>query len=401
MTRRACVLGAGNSAHTVAGLVAALPDWECHVFAPRKDRAELWRDGIARGGIHVCYGADDDHLVIRGRPVAVSKEAKDVVPGCEVLILCLPAMAYDDHLRAVAPYVDQGAWIGTICAANGFDWCVDEAMAAVGRAPDSYRVFSLQNLPWACRVNDYGVEIDVMGTKPFMEITSRPIGQVEEIGEIMGRLVRVPMPHEPGGFLGFGLSNIAQIIHPCVMHGNFFDWDGETPYAEPPLFYEGMSQAIADSMYTVSDEIAALKTVLEGEIAGLDLSVVRHIFPWCLRAYEKYIDDDSTLRTRFATNRAYRGLTCPMKEVEGGYLPDFTSRYVSEDVPYNLLAVKGVAELAGVDTPQIDTVLTWAQGAMDKEYLVDGKVCGRDLPYTFAPQRFGFASLSDIPELAR
>lgn len=102
--------------------------------------------------------------------------------------------------------------------------------------------------------------------------------------------------------------------------------------------------------------------------------MVRHIFPWCLRAYAKYIDDDSTLRTRFATNRAYVGLTCPMKEV---------------------------AELAGVETPQIDTVLTWAQGAMGKEYLMDGKVCGADLPHTFAPQRFGFTRLQDIPELNR
>jgi len=53
---RACVMGAGNSAHVTAGLVASLPDWECHVYAPRKDRAQLWREGIARGGIRVCYG---------------------------------------------------------------------------------------------------------------------------------------------------------------------------------------------------------------------------------------------------------------------------------------------------------------------------------------------------------
>ena len=62
MMNRACVLGAGNSAHVTAGLIASLPDWECTVYAPRKDRAELWREGIARGGIRVGYGADDDHL---------------------------------------------------------------------------------------------------------------------------------------------------------------------------------------------------------------------------------------------------------------------------------------------------------------------------------------------------
>ena len=402
MTQRVCVLGAGNSAHTVAGLAARLPDWECHVFAPRKDRAELWRDGIGRGGIRVCYGADDDDLVVQGTPDKVSKYAEDVVPGCNVLILCLPAMAYDDHIRAAAKHVDDGAMIGTICAANGFDWCIDEAMGNVGRSRDSYGVFSMQNLPWACRVSDYGHSIDVMGTKPFMEITARPASRTNEISEVMHQLVRVKSPPEVGGFLGFGLSNIAQIIHPVVMYDNFHDWDGATPYPEPSSFYEAMSQEAADTMYAFSDEIAALRADLEARVPGLDLAVVRHIFPWCMRAYGKYIDNPTDLRTRFATNRAYVGLTCPTLPAPGGegFVPDFQSRYLSEDVPYNLLAVKGVAELAGVPTPTIDRVLTWAQGALGKEHLVDGKVCGRDLDRSFAPQRFGFRGLQDIPELA-
>ncbi len=400
MSRRVCVLGAGNSAHTVAGLAARLPDWEVHVYAPRKDRAELWRAGIGRGGIDVCYGADDDHLVVHGVPDRVSKHAEEVVPGCEVLVLCLPAEAYDENVQAAAPYVDPGAMIGTICAANGFDWCVDAAMAAVGRAPDSYGVFSLQNLPWACRVSDYGKAIDAMGTKPFMEITARPGDRVGQIGADMGDLIRVPCPEEAGGFLGFGLSNIAQIIHPCVMYGNFRDWDGETPYERVPLFYEEMSDFTADTMTAVSDEIAALRANLEERVPGLDLSVVRHILPWCLRAYGKYIVDATNLRTRFATNKAYVGLTCPHREVDGGFVPDFGTRYITEDVPFNLLAVRGVAELAGVETPTILRVLEWAQGVMGKQYLVDGEVRGRDIDRSFAPQRFGFTTLEEIPELA-
>jgi hypothetical protein len=36
--------------------------------------------------------------------------------------------------------------------------------------------------------------------------------------------------------------------------------------------------------------------------------------------------------------------------------------------------LKGLAEIAGVPTPAIDTVLAWAQGIIGKEYMVDGKV---------------------------
>ncbi len=400
MKKKACVLGAGNSAHATAGLIANLTDWECHVYAPRKDRAELWRKGIERGGIEVCYGPDDGNVVIQGAPTGVSRYAKQVVPGCQILIMCLPAQAYEDNIRDVAPYVDDGAVIGTICASNGFDWCIDAAMEKVGRSPDSYGVFALQNLPWACRVIEYGERVSVMGTKPFMEIAGRPESRLKEIADTMTELIRVKCPPVSGGFIGVGLSNLCQVIHPCVMHDNFKDWDGKTPYEDEPLFYQGLSDEAADNMYKVSDEIMEIRTELEKRYPGLDLSVVYHIFEWTLRAYGKYIEDDSTLRTRFSTNKAYVGLTCPMLPAPGsGFVPDFEARYLAEDVPYNLVPVKGVAELCGIATPTIDMLLQWSQKALGKEYIVDGKLCGKDLHETFAPQRFGFTRLEDIPEL--
>jgi len=379
--------------------VASLPDWECHVYAPRKDRAQLWREGIERGGIRAAYGPDDDHRVVHGVPAKVSKHPEDVIPGCEVLILCLPAQAFEENVRAAAPYVDQGAMIGTICASQGFDWCVDAGMASAGRAPDSYGVFALQNLPWACRTNDYGVEVAVLGAKTFMEITARPRDRVEEIGAVMSELIHVPCPPVPSGFLGVGLSNMTQVLHPCIMHGFFKDWDGETPYAEKPLFYQGLSDETADSMHRVSDEIAAVCEAIRARYPAADFSAVHHVWDWCTRAYGKYIEDDSTLRKRFSTNTAYYGLTCPMLEVEGGYAPNFSERYLTEDIPCNFSTIKGLALLCDVPTPTVDEILVWAQGVLGKEYMVDGKLTGRDIGETFAPQRFGFADLSDIPEL--
>ena len=401
MINRACVIGGGNSAHVTAGLISSLTDWECHVHAGFADEARRLADGISRGGLDVCYGADDDNRVVHGAPDSVSSVPGEVVPGCRVIILCVPALAYDLNMRQIAAHVDPGAWIGTICASNGFDWCVDEAMAAVGREPGSYGVFALQNLPWACRLQEFGRAVSAMGTKPFMEITARPWSGVEEISKLMETLIGVPCPPVAGGFLGMGLSNLCQVIHPAVMHGNFGHWDGQTPYDEAPLFYQGMSDEAADNMYHVSDEIMALRADLEQRYDGLDLSVVRHIFPWTLRAYGKYITDTTSLRTRFSSNKAYAGLVCPMVPgPAGGLVPDFSARYLSEDIPYNLVAVRGVAELCGLATPTIDLILTWAQGVMGKEYLVGGATCGRDLARTFAPQRFGFTRLEQIPELA-
>jgi hypothetical protein len=400
MKRKACVLGSGNSAHVTAGLIASLTEWECTVYAPRNDEAELWQAGTERGGIIVAYGPDDDNMVVTGKPVKVSKKADDVVPGCELLIMCLPALAFDENMKAVAPYLEQGAAVGAICGTNGVDWCIDAAMQGVGRASDTYSVFALQNLPWACRIDDYGHKVSVLGAKPFMEFVARPQDRLQELADMMTQLIRVECRPLPSSFLGVGLSNLCQVIHPVVMHDNFKDWDGTTPYAEKPLFYQGLSQEAADRMHRLSDEIMDLRDRLVKAYPTLGLSIVYHIFEWCNRAYGKYITDDSTLQKRFSTNKAYAGLTCPMRDAPGGYVPDFQARYLSEDIPYNLLAVKGLAELMEVETPTIDLLVEWSQKVLGKEYLTGGKVAGRDLQRTFAPQRFGFKKLEDIPEIA-
>jgi hypothetical protein len=87
---------------------------------------------------------------------------------------------------------------------------------------------------------------------------------------------------------------------------------------------------------------------------------------------------------------------CP---VEGGLEPHFGSRYLAEDVPYGLVVTRGIAALAGVPTPTMDQVITWAQERLGKEYLVDGRLQGRDVGASRAPQRYGFHTLHDLPNL--
>jgi hypothetical protein len=72
-----------------------------------------------------------------------------------------------------------------------------------------------------------------------------------------------------------------------------------------------------------------------------------------------------------------------------GYVPDFSCRLLSEDVPFGLVATRGIAEILGVPTPCIDKVITWAQAKLGKEYLVNGKLIGKDVATSGAPQRFG------------
>ena len=184
------------------------------------------------------------------------------------------------------------------------------------------------------------------------------------------------------------------------MYGLFHDWDGQ-PYQEPRLFYQGVDAGIAATLQQMSDEIQVLRAALEGSYPGLDLSAVRPIGDWLMRSYKPNIVDNRSLQSSFATNKSYAGLLAPMKKTEDGYIPDFKARYLSEDVPYNLLVTRGIAELAGVFTPVIDKVLSWAQLKLEKEYLVSGKMQGSDLQNTRSPQRYGFTNLDPFMQEMR
>ena len=124
-----------------------------------------------------------------------------------------------------------------------------------------------------------------------------------------------------------------------------------------------------------------------------------------LRSYGDDIEDQSSIYKMLITNKGYRGLTHPMREVDTPqgkkYLPNFKYRYFSEDIPMGLVVTRGIAELAGVATPNMDDVINWCQEVMGKEYLVNGKLTGKDLDTTRAPQNFGFKDLDTFMKVNR
>ena len=97
------------------------------------------------------------------------------------------------------------------------------------------------------------------------------------------------------------------------------------------------------------------------------------------------------------TNFAYQGITHPMRQLpDNSYLPDFNHRFLTEDVPFGLVVIRGISEIVGVPTPNIDLVLSWCQEKLQKEYLVDSKLIGKDLGTTRCPQRYGFKTIEEV-----
>src|SRR3990172_8093876 len=382
------ICGGGNAAHTLTGLLASQKDLSVRVYAPYGDEAERWQQGVRRGGgiiVHPPAGKRS------GCPQLISRHAREAVAGSHLVILALPAFAHEATLQAISPYLELGAWVGALPARGGFDLGARAALAACAA---QVSLFGLQTLPWACRIQHYGRQAVVLGVKEQVDIAAWPPAQAPVIATRLQELLGVRL-NPVDSFLSLTLADTGQIIHPGIMYGHFHAWNGQ-PYPEQLLFYQGVDSAIAETLERMSAEVQDLRSGLEKRYPGLALSAVRPLSEWMLRSYPGAIENASTLQSQFATNRSYAGLQAPMRPVVGGFVPDFEARYLAEDVPFGLLVTRGIALLAGVATPVIDSVLGWAQARLGKEYLVAGRLEGADLAATRAPQRYAITSLGQL-----
>jgi hypothetical protein len=199
-------------------------------------------------------------------------------------------------------------------------------------------------------------------------------------------------------FLSLTLGNQGQLIHPGLMYGQFRAWSGERYDQESvPLLYAGATDETGEIVERMSREAIAVASTLRARTKGaLRLDHVQPVHDWLRSSYAEVTADTSTVATCFRTG-PIRARRAPMiEETPGSFSPNFDYRYLTEDVPYGLVITRALADLAGVETPTINEVISWAQRVLDKVYLVDGRLEGPDMADLPTPQNHGIASLDDL-----
>ncbi len=384
-----CIVGGGNAAHALGALFPSR-SIRTRIYAPVGDEAARIQQGLEeQGELHAEFASHNNPAgLVCGKPELVSKDAAEVIPGSDVLILPLPSFAYRDVLTQVKPYLKPGTVIAVTPGQGGFDWVAREVL---GDLLDQLVIYALLPMPFNCRISEFGKRVEVQEFKRNYKVAVRPAAAEDAVIALNTRLFG--HTESCGDFLAATLYPINAVIHPARLYQLCKDYKEGDFLPENPLFYEQMDAETAGYMDRVNQELLEVSKTLreQGVAESLD---VPHIFDFL--AKYTYQDDSADLQTFFTTNPAYKGFRCPFIQKEQGWVPDFANRYFTEDIPLGLCIYKGVAELAEVETPFIDTIIQWAQGHMGKEYLVDGRLAGRDLGETYAPQRFGITSRSQL-----
>lgn len=323
-----CICGGGNLGHVCAGFLAN----RGHQVSILTTKPERWNpefEIVAPDGIFT------------GRISLISSDSKEVIPQAEMVLVCLPGYAIHDELVKIKPYLSKETIVGSVVSSTGFFF---EAFKVL---PSDIPLFGFQRVPFISRIIDYGKKAELKGYKETLHVAIENTSEKEPIRAKLEKLFEKPVSIADS-YYEVSLSNSNPILHPARLYTMWKDWQPEIIYPRNPQFYAEWTVEASTLLLKMDDEFQHLLKVL-----GLKPGCI----PTILDYYES--TDAVSLTQKLHDIKAFQGIPSPMKEVEGGWIPDFSSRYFIEDFPYGMRFIVEIAHKQGVPIPTIETVYQW------------------------------------------
>lgn len=327
---RICVCGGGNLGHVTAGFFAS----HGHEVSVLTSRPSEWASAIE---VLDCNGK-----VLEGTLSKCSSNPKDVIPCAEMVLICLPGYAIANTLEAIKPYLDFAAIVGTVVSSTGFFF---EAFKIL---PKQQPLFGFQRVPFISRVLDYGRRAELKGYKKELFVAIEHTAKKDAIRQELETLFQTPVLLLDS-FYEVSLSNSNPLLHPARLYTMWKDWTPDMSYATNLAFYEDWTLEASELLVTMDEEFQSLIKKI-----GLREGCI----PPILEYYE--CEDALSLTKKIRSIPAFKGILSPMSlDANGLYIPDFNSRYFTEDFPYGMRFIVETAELHNVEVRTIEMVYKW------------------------------------------
>ena len=331
-----CICGGGNLGHVVLGVLAAQPQNRVSLLTNHPQR---WADTVTV--------TDPNGKQYVGKIAQITNRAEDVIPHSDIVLLCLPGFAIREELEKIRPYLSATAAVGSIVSSTGFFF---EAQRLL---PKEQPLFGFQRVPFISRTTEYGRSAELKGYKPLLNLAIEQTADKEALCLTIEQLFHTPTQLLQSHYEA-SLTNSNPLLHPSRLYTLWKDWHEGIVYDKNPYFYADWTQEAAQ-LYIDMD--AEFQTLLR------TLPVRSEAIPDVLTYYESH--DAASLTHKLRTIPAFQGILSPMKEVEGGFLPDFHSRYFTEDFPFGMRFIIELAQEKGVQIPKMKEVYEWGINRAD------------------------------------
>lgn len=324
-----CICGGGNLGHVVAGFVAAQCKYEVCLLTRQPER---WSQELTIEAPDSTY---------KGQLNGVLADACQAVSDADIVLLCLPGYGIRDTLLQIKDYLRPDAAVGTVVSSTGFFFQAMDVLST------KQTLFGFQRVPFISRVIEYGHRARLMGYKESLELAIERCAHPEVLRDTLSDILRTPIRLLSSHY-EVSLSNSNPLLHPSRLYSLWKNWHPGLVYDRIPMFYEEWTEEAAELYIAMDNE---LQTLLE------QLPVHKGSIATVLDYYES--TDASSLACKLRSIEAFKGIASPMKAVAGGFIPDFYSRYFTEDFPYGLAFVYRLTHEKGIPSPTIDKIYEW------------------------------------------
>jgi hypothetical protein len=323
-----CICGGGNLGHVCAGFLAN----RGHQVSILTTKPERWNTELK-------IVAPDK--TITGKLVLISSKPEKVISQAEMVLVCLPGFAIHDKLFSIKPYLSKNCIVGSVVSSTGFFF---EALEIL---PSDVSLFGFQRVPFISRIIEYGKEAELKGYKETLHVAVEHTTDKESIRKELENLFEKPVSLA-NSYYEVSLSNSNPLLHPARLYTMWKDWQPGIVYPRNPQFYAEWTMEASMLLIQMDHEFQKLLKAL-----GLKSACI----PTILDYYES--TDTVSLTQKLHDIKAFQGIPSPMKEVERGWIPDFSSRYFTEDFPYGMRFIVETAHEKNVEIPTIEEVYQW------------------------------------------
>ena len=330
--KRICLCGGGSLGHVIAAWLSAKGTAEVSILTGSPGR---WNKEI-----NVFLPESE---VLTGRLTSVSGNPEEVISDADVVLFCYPGFMIASELERIKPYLKQEAYVGSVFSSTGFFF---EALRILS---PSQPLWGFQRVPFICRVQEYGSSARLLGYKPCYHIAVEnvPDEQKRKFADMISEWFERPV-HLLKNYYEASLTNSNPLLHTSRLYTMFGRENEGRVYPRMINFYEDWTVEAADVLIKMDREFFELLKVLP---------VTEGYLPPILEYYESH--DAQSLAAKLSSIAGFKGITSPMIQTEEGWIPDFKSRYFTEDFPYGLKYIWQLAHAYNISTPVIDEVYQW------------------------------------------
>lgn len=325
-----CICGGGSLGHVIAGYLGANADVRVSMLT---QRPQLWKNDIE---VHT-----PEQTIIHGHIHTISSNPEDVIPQANIILLCLPGFAIKQQLQLIKPYVKSTTFVGSVFSSTGFFFNAMEILN------EDVPLWGFQRVPFICRTREYGQSANLLGYKSNLNIAIERTDEKEDFRLLIEELFNTPVSLL-NNFYEATLTNSNPLLHTSRLYTMFGAGNEGRTFPRMILFYEEWTEEAAQLLIDMDEEFFRLLEVLP---------VKPNYLPRILEYYESH--DARSLAQKLSSIQGFKGITSPMKQTAQGWIPDFASRYFTEDFPYGLHFIWQLAKEKGIATPKIDMVYQW------------------------------------------